>query len=229
MLRWACVLITVTACAGSGPPPARLFPAGTGECPDATGCGVPVAAEPKFIPPDEVGGVPREPDLGPAEARSSSCTDVGDSAASTEIGNYAPVEERAPIATKYRGRCRTLRLDQAERECVVSAEDVVSMAYCAPRFVPHEVVALVDVRACAVIANQIRARGNALADAPKGQGIWERQLIAVQRSCEQDRWTVAFGECARMVPVATTVASYCQYEAPTPLLIRLNDRMANVK
>src|SRR5688500_1976257 len=53
MIRWACLFIAVTACAGSGPPPALLFPAGTGDCPDPGGCGVPLDEEAKYAPPDE--------------------------------------------------------------------------------------------------------------------------------------------------------------------------------
>ncbi len=228
MLRWACLAIAMTACAGS-PPAARLFPPGTGECPDASGCGVPVAEAPKYIPPDEAHGGAHDPNIDPDKRPPATCTDVGTSMASLELGNYASDEELVPIATKHSGRCRTLRLGLVERECVVEADDLVSVAYCAPRFVPQEVVAFVEVPTCVMIANEIRARGNALPDAPKGQAIWERHLIAAQRSCEQDRWTVEFGECARTMPVATTIASYCQHAAPTPLLIRLNDRMAKVK
>ncbi len=229
MFRWTFVMIAMTACAGSGPPPARLFPAGTGECPDAGGCSVPIGEEPKYIPPDEAHGGPDDPNLGPEEKVVASCTDVGNSAASLEVGNYASDEERIPTATKYRGRCRTLRLDQAERQCVFEAVDAMTVAYCAPKFFPQHAPPLVEVSTCTAITNEIRARANALPDAPDGQAIWERQLMAVQRSCEQDRWTVAFGECARSMAVATRVAPYCQHVAPEPLFARLNVRMAKVK
>jgi hypothetical protein len=229
MLRWACLLIAMTACARSGPPPARLFAEGAGECPDAGGCGVPLGEEAKYAPPDEGHELPGEPNLGPEEARAATCTDVGIAAASLEVGNYASEQERAPILTKYRGRCRTVRLDQAERQCVFEAADAVAIAYCAPRFWPEQALDLVDVSACAGIASEIRARGNALPDAPDGQAIWERQLMAVQRSCEQDRWTITFGECARTMAVASYVAPYCQHVAPAQLVMRLQDRMAKVK
>lgn len=228
MLRWACLAIAMTACAGS-PPAARLFPAGTGECPDASGCGVPVGEQPAYIPPDEAHGGAQASNIDPDKVPPATCADVGTNVASIELGNYASEEERVPIATKYRGRCRTLRLDLVERECVVEADDFVSVAYCAPRFVPQEVVAFVEVPTCAVIANEIRARSNPQPDAPKGQAIWERRLIAMQRSCEQDRWTVAFGECARTMAVANHIAAYCQHVAPAPLVARLQDRMAKVK
>ena len=228
MLRSACLLIAITACAGS-PPAARLFPAGTGECPDDSGCGVALGEEPKYAPPGEAQELPGDPDLGPNEAREATCSDVGISTAALEIGNYATEEERAPIATKYRGRCRTVKLDQAERHCVFEAGDAPTVAYCAPRFFPQHIVQLVDRTACAEIENQIRAHSSALPAGQPGPDLWERQLAVVRRSCEQDRWTVAFGECARSQQVPNHIAPYCQYVAPAPLVTRLQDRLAKVK
>lgn len=225
MIRWATILVTVAACARSGPPPARLFAEGTGECPDKSGCGVPQNEEPKYAPPDEGHGLPDDPNLGPAESREASCTDVGISAASLEVGNYASEEERAPVARRYRARCVRTRLDRAERQCVFEAPDDVTVAYCAPRFWPNHVVDIVDTTTCAAITQQIRLRTGA---APEGQ-LGERKLAALQQSCEEDRWTAAFGQCAGAMQSASYVVPYCQHVAPAPLLTRLQDRMAKVQ
>jgi len=141
MLRWTSIVILFAACARSGPPPARLFADGTGNCPDAAGCEVPVEAQTKYAPPDEAHPPPdTEPDLGPAEQRVATCTDVGISAASFEVGNYADEETRAPIARKYRARCVKARLGAAERQCVFEAADAATIAWCAPRFWPEQAV-----------------------------------------------------------------------------------------
>jgi hypothetical protein len=171
MIRWASILLTVAACARSGPPPARLFAAGGGECPDQSGCGVPLDEEPKYAPPDEAHGPPGDPDLGPEAKREATCTDVGISAASLEVGNYATDEERAPIVRKYRARCMRARLDRTERRCVLEAADAATIAYCAPRFWPEHVVDFVEVSACAELAKQIRARANALPAGQPGQEL----------------------------------------------------------
>ena len=229
MLRCACLVIAMTGCAGS-PPAARLFPAGTGECPDASGCGVPVGEEAKYALPDEAHEVPsHEQTLGPAVTIRATCSDVGVSAASHEVGNYASAEERTPIETKYRARCRTLRLDQAERQCVFEAGDAMTIAYCAPRFFPEQAPPLVVVSECGAIANDIRGRSTALPAGQPGPDLWERQLAAIRRSCEQDRWPVAFGECARTQQVVGYIVPYCQHVGPAPLITRLEDRLAKVK
>lgn len=72
MIRWATILVTVAACARSGPPPARLFAEGTGECPDQNGCGVPLGEEPKYAPTDDEHGPPTEPNLGAEASREMS-------------------------------------------------------------------------------------------------------------------------------------------------------------
>ena len=225
MIRWATILVTVAACARSGPPPARLFAAGTGECPDLGGCGVPLHEEPKFAPTDDEHGPPTEPNLGPEASREASCTDVGIAAASFEVGNYASDEERAPIARRYRARCVKARLDHAERQCVFEAPDELTVAYCAPRFWPKHVIDLVDTATCAALTHQIRIKTGA---SPEGE-IGERRLAALQRSCEEDRWTAAFGQCAGALQSASYVVPYCQHVAPAPLMTRLQDRMAKVQ
>ncbi|MBA3502035.1 MAG: hypothetical protein H0T65_16850 [Deltaproteobacteria bacterium] len=226
MLRLACVLVAVTACAGSGPPATRLFAAGAGECPDSSGCGVPVHDEPKFAPSDEAHD-PAAPDGAPQPVREATCSDVGISVAALEVGNYASEAERAPVETKFRARCRTTKLDRTERQCVAEASDAVSVAYCAPRFWPQQVLSFVEATECAGIAQQIRDRGTS--PQPRVRELWERQLSELQRSCEQDRWTVAFGECARTMQQAMYVPTYCQHVAPSLLFTRLQDRIAKVK
>ena len=229
MIRWASIVIVFAACARSGPPPARLFADGAGGCPDAGGCDVPVETEPRFAPPDEDYPPPgTDPELGPAETREASCTDVGISAASIEVGNYADEETRAPTARKFRARCLKARLGAVERQCVFEAADAATIAWCAPRFWPQLAVAFVEPATCAGLTQPIRDRMNALPDGQPGQEAWARQLAAVQRSCEEDRWTVAFGQCASSMQTASYVVPYCQHVAPAPLVTRLQDRLAKL-
>lgn len=225
MIRWASILITVAACASS-PPAARLFPPGTGECPDKD-CGVALDEDGTFASPDDGHRVPPgDPDLGPSEKIQASCADVGISAASLQVGNYAEEAERAPIASKYRARCTRLRLDPVERQCVYEAPDAASMAYCAPRFWPELKVELVDPATCPALTNQIRDQMNAVLSGQPRQDVWDRMLVAIQSSCERDRWTTAFAQCAAQQQYPTYVLPYCQQAAPASLYSRMEDRLA---
>jgi hypothetical protein len=227
MIRWASILITVAACASS-PPAARLFAAGGGECPTPDGCGVPLGEEPKYAPPDEAHGPPADPNLGPAEQREATCTDVANSAAALEVGNYASDEERLPLARKYRARCLKGRLDRTERQCVFEAADAATIAYCAPRFWPQVTIDVVEPTRCTSLITQLRDRWNTMPGAEPAKKLWEPHLAALQRSCEEDRWTVAFSDCAT-VQTPNTIAPYCQHVAPAPLLARIEDRLAKVR
>jgi len=121
------------------------------------------------------------------------------------------------------------RLDRVERQCVFEAADAATIAYCAPRFWPEQVIDIVDPTTCAVLTQQIRDRMNTQPDGQPGQQLWERQLSAVRRSCEEDRWTTGFAQCASTMQSASYVVPYCQHIAPAPLLTRLQDRLAKVK
>jgi len=227
MFRWASLLIVVSACAAS-PPAARLFAPGTGECTDPAGCEVPLDAEPKYASPDDSKEVPdQEPELGPSEKRVAGCEEVANSVAAIEIGNYADDETRRPAVTRYRARCHRTALTAVERQCVFEANDAVAIAWCAPRFWPQTTLEVVAHGDCAQIASEI---GDRMKNLPKGEPHWsigQRQLWAVQRSCEEDRWTAQVGACARDLPMAAYIISYCAHLAPDPLRLRLEDRIAN--
>jgi len=143
-----------------------------------------------------------------------------------EVGNYADDDVRRPAIIRYRARCLETRLTQEEKQCVFEAEDTSSIAWCAPRFWPQETIEVVATTDCAMIASQI---GDRMTTMPKGQPAWDigqRQLSAVKQSCEQDRWTVQVGACARGIPIAAYIIPYCAHLAPMGLRMKLEDRIA---
>jgi hypothetical protein len=228
MLRWTGLLLVVAACARSGPPPARLFPAGGGECTDPAGCAVPIADAPEYRPSD-ADHLPPDPEgnLGPNDKkRDATCAAVGESVASLEVGNYAEPEERAPAERKYRALCAKAKLTATERQCVFEAQDTKTIAWCSARFWPQQLVAMQTVSECANIASDIRQRMPV-------QGVandtWPKHLAAIQKSCEEDRWTAELGVCARALQYPTYIVPYCAHLAPEPLRAKLMDRIAAVQ
>ncbi|MBL0212359.1 MAG: hypothetical protein IPQ07_00480 [Myxococcales bacterium] len=225
MTRLACLLIALAACGGSSRPVAQHAAPGDGTCHEAGGCEAKLETEPKFLLPDEDHPAPQEPSLVPAETREASCTDVATNLASIELGNYAEDGKLGPLVSRYRSSCAKLKLSRDERQCVFEATDRPTVTWCAQRMMPGAAVAVVEARECPEIAEQMRSRMNA----QPGQELWPKQLAAMQRSCEQDRWTIPFRDCVRSVPFPTYITAYCGNAAPAPLRRKLEDRLAQIK
>jgi hypothetical protein len=225
MSRRTCLLWILVGCAGARPPAAHLFASGGGECADPAGCEVPIEEGPRFERPDAEHGPPEEPGLGPAGDVVATCRDVGESLAALEVGNYADDAARSPVVARYTTRCTESRLDREARQCAFAAEDQLTVEYCAPSLMSLYHVPLVAPRNCIDITNQIRAK-HALPDQDE---VSRRLLATLLTSCEQDRWTLAFGMCARNVATAAYVMGSCQQIAPTPLRKKLEDRLAALR
>jgi hypothetical protein len=227
MIRWASLLIIATGCAAS-PPAARLFAPGTGECTAPKGCEVPLEGEPKFASPDDSREIPNnDPNLGPEEKVAAGCNEVALSVAAIEVGNYADDETLRPAVTRYRARCQKTRLTADERQCVFDAADATGIAWCAPRFWPQQTVEIVAATECPAIASQITERMNALGR--PHQDLGDRQVAALQRSCQEDRWPTTLATCARNLQYAIYFAPYCAHLAPQTLRLKIEDRMAKVQ
>lgn len=226
MNRCAPVLLVLAACGSSHREVAKASAPGDGQCHEAGGCAAPISDDPQFKLPDADHPGPQDPTLGLAEVRDATCDDVGINLASIDLGNYAEHDKLAPVVAKYRAQCAKLKLTTSERQCVFESADRPTITWCAPRMMPGTRVALVEAKECPDIATRMRQRTER---AQPGVKTWPKQLVALQSSCEQDRWTVAFGECVDTVPFPTYIDAYCGNAAPGPLRKQLQDRFAQIK
>jgi len=227
MPRRTALLVVLAACGSSHREVAKFSAPGDGACHEAGGCEAPVPGEPQFkLPDSDRPPPPQDPPVGPVEARDATCDDVAQNLAAFDLGNYAEESKLAPAIAKYRAQYTKLRLTKDERQCAFESTDRASVTWCAPRMFPGAQVALVDTRDCPDIAKAMRQRTE---QQQPGQNTWGKQLAAVQASCEQDRWTVAFRECVNSVPFPTYVDAYCGNAAPMPLRKKLQDRLAQIK
>jgi hypothetical protein len=120
------------------------------------------------------------------------CQAVGTHAAAFSLGNYAPVEERAPTVARFVARCREVGVDQRQGACVLAAADVWSAAVCAPRLFP-------DVKVggdCDAIARRIGdVLRKEMSTNPAMAPLATKATAAMRASCEQDGWTPALKSC----------------------------------
>ena len=73
------------------------------------------------------------------KAPAADCALVAESLTSFELGNYAPIEERAPKVTAWRERCQAEALTREEGQCVIDARTTEELRFC-PRslmFAPY--------------------------------------------------------------------------------------------
>jgi hypothetical protein len=217
-----CLLIALAGCAGSRPPAAHLFANGGGDCPDPAGCEAPIESEARFEGPDAEHGPPGDSNVDPIKSTEATCADVGQSLAAFEVGNYAEEANRRPVIARYTARCTEAKLDRDARQCVFEAGDQLTVEYCAPSLMSLYHVPLVAPRNCLDITNRIRAQH----PLPAEDEVSTRMLATLVTSCEQDRWTLAFGMCAKNVATAAYVMVSCQHIAPAPLRKKIEDRLA---
>jgi len=228
MTRSALCLVLLAACGSSHKQPrevAKFAVPGDGGCHEAGGCEAPISDAPRYELPDSEHGAPGDPSYGPSSIGQASCSDVARTMAALDLGNYAPDEQLGPAMGKHKAACVKLKLSKDERQCVFEATDKASVSWCAPRYLPGA-VAIVEPKACSSVIDQLRQHAAPYA---QSQPIVAKQIDAVKTSCEQDRWTIAFGECVRSVPYPGYVPAYCGGAGPIAMRRKLEERLAQVR
>ncbi|MEZ4368936.1 MAG: hypothetical protein R2939_22045 [Kofleriaceae bacterium] len=209
MTRWALVLgiAMVTACgkgAGAGADGQPCY--GNGTCNAGLRCEA---------------GTCRPPP--PAD-----CGPVAEALASLELGNYAPVEQRAPKVAEARALCERARLTEAEAACLVAARSDYAAAAC-PRPLLPRLAALGRPDCPAVSARLKRVLDTQLAGSnlpPAVTSIAPALLAAIQRSCEVDHWPPAAHACILESPLDTRASfARCLDEIPRDVRDRLEQTM----
>jgi hypothetical protein len=155
------------------------------------------------------------------------CAPVAEILASSELGNYAEPEQRAPVIAKQRAACEAAHVTKDEGACLEKARDRWSQAACVPRLFPDvqrgtsgECTAIM-LKVRALIAPQIAQVGS---DAER---MIDKMMPVFQRSCEQDGWPDGVKHCILDTPSGDLAAMQrCSTMMPKSLQDRLQQQMA---
>jgi hypothetical protein len=146
------------------------------------------------------------------------CAAVAEALASLDLGNYAPVDQRAPVVARYRDACDDAAITVTEARCMTTAGDTWAAKACVPRMFP-ELAAGHDDGACKQIVDRLRASlvpkvAPALAD-------WaNRELDVEQTACVDDGWPDVFKAC-----MLGSAGSACSAALPAPFQAKLQARL----
>jgi hypothetical protein len=154
------------------------------------------------------------------------CQDVGEQLASTDLGNYAEPEDRAPVVARYKAACEAAVLSRDEQQCLDRTRDRWSAARCAPRMFPD--LASSSTGDCGAIVARIRAvvqkQASYLSD-PRMKNWFDRTMTVLQESCEQDRWPDALKKCMLAGDELAAMTQACNQQTPPALRQKLQDRL----
>lgn len=155
------------------------------------------------------------------------CTAVAETLTSLELGNYAPVEERAPKVAKYKASCTSLRISKEEGVCLDKVRDTWSAAQCVPRLFPESKPSAQDCGKVEAKIREVMAPQVATYDQnPQMKKYYETALVVMRQSCEQDRWPKAFIDCALANAQPGDMNFYaCQQQIPPALQQKLAERL----
>jgi hypothetical protein len=156
------------------------------------------------------------------------CQLVADQIASMELGNYAPVEDRAPTVAKYKAACEKAYVSKEQGECLDKARDKWSAAQCAPGMFP-ELEASGKAGDCVAVANKIRgAMGRQMGNAPdpQTQQMFAKVMAVIQQSCEQDGWPDVLKKCISLSADSDDAMQSCNQQMPPGLQQKISERMS---
>jgi hypothetical protein len=152
------------------------------------------------------------------------CTSVGETLASFELGNYAPVEERAPVVAKYKAQCEKVYVTKEQGQCLDKTRDKWSAAQCAPALFPELAVAGGECRLLAAKMDHFLERQWA-ANKNDYMTKYRAAMVATLRdSCEQDHWPVELTKCGLTADLSRNAQSM-PYECNQLMTPELQQKM----
>ena len=222
MTKLAWLVLVVAACKGNEPiatqpaPPARpANGAERGDCVPGTGAGG--TCEPGLLCLSNL--CVRPP---PAD-----CQAVADTLTTMQLGNYAELEERQPLLTKYKGACLTAKISKDQGECIAKAKDQFAATQCAPAMFPER--AAQGQGGCGPALAKLRT---ILDKALQGQTPVAGQVDvvgvtmgAMSASCAEDQWPVSLLRCMESMEDITAMSA-CNAQMSPALMQKLNARLA---
>jgi hypothetical protein len=153
------------------------------------------------------------------------CDAVAELLATGELGNYAEVDQRAPVIAKQRAACEAEHVSKDEAACLEKAADKWAQAACVPRMFPAAQGATAECTAIvlkvrALIAPQVAQVGS---DAAR---MIDKMMPVMQRSCEHDGWPADVKQCIlATAPGDLTAMQLCATLMPKSLQDRLRQQM----
>jgi hypothetical protein len=155
------------------------------------------------------------------------CAMVGETLASLDLGNYAELEERAPVVAKYKAACDKARVTKEEGDCLDAARDKWTASQCAPRMFPELAANKGNCNAVVTrLENALRTQLQAQ-DNPQIQQFIGTTLSVLRQSCEEDAWPDALKQCILTAQAAPGVDALqtCNQQMPPALQTKLQERL----
>lgn len=157
------------------------------------------------------------------------CGDVAETLTSMDLGNYAPVEERAPVVAKYRARCEKIYVTKEQGACIDTAHDKWSVEQCVPGMFPELASGSGD---CNLIADKLQAmleRQHANSGNNDYMTKWRGALVRTYReSCSADHWPAELTRCvlaANLSQNTGAMAPKCNQKMTPELQLLMQTRL----
>jgi hypothetical protein len=143
------------------------------------------------------------------------CAAVGETLASLDLGNYAPVEERGPVVAKYKDRCEKAYVTKEQGQCLDKVKDKWMAGQCAPDLYPD----LAETRngECGQLTDKLtaaitRLQGRYWEQNPQMKKYMEASMRAYLESCTEDKWPDGLKKCV----LGTDLGQYANAQSMPP-------------
>ncbi len=163
------------------------------------------------------------------------CLAIGEQLTSFDLGNYAELEERAPVVDKYRRACMKAMVSKEQGECIAKATDKPGAFGCAPLMFPEmgkpAEAGLGTGGECDQIMTTTReymTKSVGSTQDPQMVKMLEAVLVAMRESCEQDGWPASFKQCILAAGEDANARNGCNGQMPPDIKQTLTDRMTKI-
>lgn len=163
------------------------------------------------------------------------CQAVADLLTSFDLGNYAELEERAPVVDKYKRACQKAYVSKEQGECIAATTDKMGAFQCAPLMFP-EMGKPAEAGSgssgdCDKILSLMRSyMMKSIGTSQDAQTVrmLEGALGAIRESCEQDGWPPAFKQCVLLAGDNNDAMNRCNAQMPQDIQTKLTERMMKI-
>lgn len=163
------------------------------------------------------------------------CQAIAEQLTSFDLGNYAELEERAPVVASYKRACHEAMVSKEQGECIAQATDKTAATICAPLMFPElnapKKAGSGGGSECDQIVTITRkAMSKSLGGAqdPQTLKMLEAVIGVMGESCEQDGWPAGFKQCVLSADEDADALGRCNSQMPPDLQQKLTERMTKV-
>lgn len=159
----------------------------------------------------------------------ANCAAIGEQLASFELGNYAELEDRAPVVEKYKRACHKAMVSKEQGECIEKATDKAGAFQCAPLMFPEmgkpPEGGKGDCDQVMTITRGYMSKTMGGTQDPQMVKMLEAAMTAMKDSCEQDGWPDSLKQCIVSAGDNTDAMTRCNGQMPPDIQQKLTDRM----